>query len=112
VQQNLVKSSISSPPSSKPSDNDLKVNKYISDVVEFGFKIPFLQEPPVVHFKTNLSAKNHADFVNCAMQELLDAGCIEEYTIKPHCINPLTVSINSSGKPRLIFDLRQGQIRR
>ena len=32
--------------------NDLKVNKYISDIVEFGFKIPFLQEPPVVHLKT------------------------------------------------------------
>lgn len=65
-----------------------------------------MQEPPVVHLKNNLSAKNHADFVNCAIQELLDAGCIEEYTIKPHCINPRTVSVNSSGKPRLILDLR------
>ena len=56
--------------------------------------------------KKHLSAKNHADFVNCALQELLGAGCIEEYVIKPQCINPLTVSINSSGKPRLILDLR------
>ena len=115
MQQNLVQSSIPSPPNSKPSGNDkveyvnsydkdyvykqcsyvvksslktnlniwkngLKVNKYISDIAEFGFKIPFLQEPPVVHQKNNLSAKNHADFVNCAIQELLDVGCIEEYT--------------------------------
>jgi predicted aspartyl protease len=40
------------------------------------------------------------------LQELLDAGFIEEYVIKPQCINPLTASINSSGKPRLILDLR------
>jgi hypothetical protein len=27
-------------------------------------------------------------------------------TIRPHCVNALTVSVNSSGKGRLILDLR------
>jgi len=37
---------------------------------------------------------------------LLDAGCIKESYARPHCVNPLTVSVNSSGKGRFILDMR------
>ena len=34
------------------------------------------------------------------------SGCVIEKSSRPYCINPLTVSINSNGKERLILDLR------
>ena len=37
---------------------------------------------------------------------MIDANLIVEVSSRPHVVNPLTVSINSSGKSRLILDLR------
>jgi hypothetical protein len=44
--------------------------------------------------------------VNDAINELLLQRCIEEIEKRPPIINPLSVSIQSSGKKRLILDLR------
>ena len=83
--------------------NVLCVTPYISDIIEFGLKIPFLQTPTPVLCRNNLSARTHSEFVEKAIGELLEAGCIKESKMIPHCVNPLTVSINSSGKGRLIL---------
>ena len=80
--------------------------KFILDTISDGYKIPFITTPPPVHLKNNGSALEHSDFINDAILELLQDNRIEELTTSPEIINPLTVSVQSSGKKRLILDLR------
>ena len=80
--------------------------KFILDIISNGYKIPFITTPPPVHLKNNGSALEHSDFVNDAILELLQDNRIEELTTPPEIINPLTVSVQRSGKKRLILDLR------
>ena len=54
----------------------------------------------------NHSALTHADFVLKAIQELILPGSVVQVSSPPHVINPLSVSIQSCGKKRLILDLR------
>ena len=56
--------------------------------------------------KNNRSALEHEDFVSNEIHTLLQKQCIEEVNKPPFCVNPLTVSVNNSGKKRLILDLR------
>ena len=44
-------------------------------------------------------------FVERSIDESFDKDCIREVT-SPIVVNPLTVSVNSSGKERLVLDLR------
>ena len=67
--------------------------------------IPFIDPPTPVILANNCSALKHANFVERSIGELLDKGCIREVT-SPFVVNPLTVSVNSSGKERLVLDLR------
>ena len=80
--------------------------KFILDIISDGYKIPFITTPPPVHLKNNGSALEHSDFVNGAILELLQDNRIQELIVPPEIINPLTVSVQSSGKKRLILDLR------
>ena len=48
----------------------------------------------------------HTDFVDSAIQDVLDRGLIVTCEVQPTVVNPLTVSIHSNGKKRLILDLR------
>ena len=80
--------------------------KFILDTISDGYKIPFITTPPPVHLKNNGSALEHSDFVNDAILELLQDNRIEELTTSPEIINPLTASVQSSGKKRLILDFR------
>ena len=47
-----------------------------------------------------------SDFVESAIQELLRVGSIVSCTCPPDVVNPLSVFVQSSGKKRLILDLR------
>lgn len=80
--------------------------KFILDIISDGYKIPFITIPPPVHLKNNGSALEHSDFVNDAILELLQDNRIEELTTPPEIVNPLAVCVLSSGKKRLILDLR------
>lgn len=51
-------------------------------------------------------AFQHRDFVESAINELLVSGIVEEQTDKPLIVSPLSVTVNSEGKCRLILDLR------
>ena len=57
----------------------------------------------------NNSAYVHRDFVEEAIQELLASSIISEVHSKDqfYVINPLSVSVQASGKKRLILDLRK-----
>lgn len=66
-----------------------------------GTKYRFISTPPPQLFKNNGSAVNECVFVGDAILELLRDNRIEEERV-----NPLSVSVQSSGKKRLILDLR------
>ena len=58
------------------------------------------------HSDNNLSAIKEKDFVSEAVLDLLKMNCIEELDEAPDILNPLSFSTQSSGKKRLILDLR------
>lgn len=55
--------------------------------------------------KNNKSAFDHSDLVTEAVSVLVKSGCVFEVPFQPFLVNPLSVSVNSSGKKRLILDL-------
>ena len=57
-------------------------------------------------FRNNQSALKNKDFVKESINELLKCVSIIEAERPPVVINPLMVSLNSSGKKRLILNLR------
>ena len=85
-----------------------RINAYESvlDMIENGYKVPFIETPSSKFFKNNKSALDNSDFVQETVLNLLDTGRIIESFFPCKVINPLTVSINSTGKKRLILDLR------
>ena len=80
-------------------------SQFIVDVIEHGYRIPFHSTPPVSFSSNNKSTLAHSDFVNEAISELLVTNRIFESEVLPHNVNPLSVSVQSSGK-KLILDLR------
>ena len=79
---------------------------FILEVIREGYKIPFVSLPPPKHGVNNLSAIKEAVFVCEAILDLLKINGIEELSEVPNIVNPLSVSVQSSGKKRLILDLR------
>ena len=80
--------------------------RFYLHVIDRGYVIPFISVPQKAFFGNNSSALTHADFVLEAIQELLNSGSVVEVPNPPYVVNPLSVSIQSSGKMRLILDLR------
>ena len=90
---------------------DIQANSFVRDIIENGYVIPFYNTPPRtppvnnVAFINNNSALSHSEFVSQAIDDLLKAGCIELCSEQPYIVNPLSVSVQRSGKRRLILDL-------
>jgi len=84
----------------------LGANNFVLDTIKNGYKLPFVHIPRESYKKNNKTALDNSSFVSNTINELLDSGSIIEVPFKPTVINPLSVSFNSSGKPRLILDLR------
>ncbi|CAC5391543.1 unnamed protein product [Mytilus coruscus] len=80
-------------------------NIFVINTIKHGYVIPFLQTPTSMSFKNNKSANVHSKFVNEAISELLNIGCVIETPFQPFVVNPLSVAVQSSGKKRLILDL-------
>ena len=78
----------------------------IIKVIDNGYRIPFINTPAPAIFKNNKSARDHSEFVAEAIQELLTKNLITELDHAPDYVNPLSVSVQNSGKKRLILDLR------
>ena len=85
---------------------EIDAPRFILDTIEFGYKLPLLQIPPSFVATNNNSALQEFVFVESAISELLSLECIAEVFAPPAVINPLSVSIQKSGKKRLILDLR------
>ena len=86
--------------------NEIHAPQFILDVIEYGYKLPLLQIPPPFTAKNNSSALEQPAFVESAINDLIINGCVTEVFEAPVIINPLSVSIQKSGKKRLILDLR------
>ena len=82
---------------------ELKANSFILGVISNGYQIPFIEEPSPVFLKNNRSSLEHEEFVRTEICSLLQKQCIKEVDEPPICVNPLTVSVNSSDKKRLFF---------
>ena len=54
----------------------------------------------------NSSAIQEKVFVSDTIKELLDNKCVEPLNSVPEIVEPFSVSVQSSGKKRLILDLR------
>ena len=78
----------------------------ILDVIKEGYKIPFISSPPPKHYSNNATALREADFVDQAIAELLADNRVEELCSPPVILNPLTVSVQTSERKRLILDFR------
>ena len=80
--------------------------KFILNVIERGYMLPFLSLPEPAVFRNNRSSLAHAKFVEDAIRELVESGRVIEVVVPPLVVNPLSVSIQATGKKRLILDLR------
>lgn len=75
--------------------------------MEHGYSLPFAEAPPEpIWLKNNNSAYLHRNFVQEAIDELVQSYRVIEVLEPPLVINPLSVSVQSNGKKRLILDLR------
>lgn len=82
------------------------VHEYIISVILEGYKLPFYEIPDSVILKNNKSALDNPLIVEFEIEKLLAKGCVSEVSSVPTVVNPLTVSFNRSGKPRLVLDCR------
>lgn len=80
--------------------------EFILDIINNGYKIPFVTTPLPCLLKNNASSLNHENFVKKAIADLESNNLIERCSRPPIIVNPLTVSVQSNGKKRLILDLR------
>lgn len=85
---------------------EIGASKFILDIIENGYKIPFVTTPSDTELGNNFSALNNKEFVDIAIKELESKNLIVRCDTKPLVVNPLSVSVQSSGKKRLILDLR------
>ena len=89
-----------------PFWRSLGTSQFILNVISQGYKIPFFELPTPFFKANNASALSNRSFVSKAVNELLHTNLVEEIFCVPDIVNPLSVSTRSSGKQRLILDLR------
>ena len=86
---------------------DINANRFIVDVIKFGYRIPFVSTPPTKCFSNNKSVLAHHNFVtNAIVVELVANSAIVEFSSVPLVVSPSSVAVSSSGKKSLILDLR------
>ena len=64
-------------------------NSHILDVIEYGYKLPFVNIPCKAELKNNKSAIGNQDFVSEEIEKLLGKGCIRQSLFVPSVVNPL-----------------------
>ena len=83
--------------------NSIRASDFIINTIVEGHRILFFDLPENLITPNRSSAFKFNDFVNEAISELIERGCVQEVLNPPKFINPLRVVQQSSGKCRLIF---------
>lgn len=78
----------------------------ILSIVENGYVLPLLSVPERYIGPNQKSVYEHYAFAQGAITKLLSTGAIRECQSAPHVCSPLLVVVNSSGKERLVINLR------
>ena len=78
----------------------------VLSVIKEGYKLPLLTIPESRILANNKSGIDNACFVTKALEDLIAANCISVVHSRPWVVNPLTVSVRTEGKKRLVLDLR------
>jgi len=86
---------------------EIKANDSIINIISEGYKIPFISNPKPCLIKNNKSSFNSKEFVEKAIQELLETDRIKQVSEAPYCVNPLSVATQRNGKKRLILDVSE-----
>ena len=75
-------------------------------MIDNGHKILFENAATNYTFENRGSTNKYNDFISASVWELLERGCIKEWSYPPEFCNPLHVAVQSSGKLRLILQSR------
>jgi len=85
--------------------NSIHASDFISNTIVEGYRIPFFELPENFVISNRSSAFTFKDFVNEAISELTERGCVKEVLNPPKFFNPLHIVQQSGGHCRLILDL-------
>ena len=83
----------------------LVASGFILSVVRDGYKIPFVVPLPPKVSSNNTSALRDSHFVSEAISDLFQTKCVEILDHQPDIVNPFSVSIQPSGKKKLILKM-------
>ena len=78
----------------------------VLDWIQNGYKLPLFSEPPRSVKHNQQSALANKQFVDQAVTELLNNGCVCRVSTIPHVCSPLSVVTSTEGKKRLVINLR------
>ena len=88
----------------------LEAPEHILRILKYGYVIPLKENVPFLFRRNNKSSRECPDFVQSAIDDLLDTGAVVELDKPARVTNPLTVSQKGS-KLRLVLDLRHVNLR-
>ena len=86
--------------------NELQATRPVLDIVQHGYYLPLLKIPDSYSSPNHKSAILNESFVDEAITELLSTQCIRFVSSRPHISSPLLVVESSSGKKRLVINLK------
>ena len=85
---------------------EVKASDFILGIIDHGYVLPLKSEPTAYTRGNHQSAAENSSFVQDSVLELLATGCVVESPDSPHICSPLSVVESSSGKKRLVVNLR------
>lgn len=84
----------------------LKAPEPVLRTIESGYVLPLKSEPTPLVQCNQQSALNNAEFVRASVSELLTNRCVKQVAKVPYICSPISVVESSSGKKRLVINLR------
>ena len=70
--------------------NSVRASEFVLDIIDNGYKIIFRETPSPYSIDNRSSALRHSSFINEAILELLDRGCIRKVQSYPQFLQSAT----------------------
>jgi hypothetical protein len=86
---------------------ELRSPPWVVKLLEEGYHLPFVSEPPCYEEKNNRSALDNMEIVSSMVHDMIALNIVTVVETKPHCVNPLGLvsKLTAKGlKHRIIFD--------